>query len=560
MQLIAWLKHGGLIVTGDALQSRPGKLLPFVAAFAALPLLLPFAPRPAAAQSEPLVITVGFAPGGAADLVARRMTASLSNALGRPVIVMNRPGDGGLTAAEEFQSARADGSQLLLVSIHSEKAGVAPAVVRGRLSKLTPIAVTGVGTLTYGIFAQAHTPAAITHNLERAVVAALNSPGVRQTIESGGGSPTPSAGSAGLARAIAVAREGYSPASDAAIASAAQQGSPGGGTSQPPAAGSGSGGAIASQPAPAGARPPQSPGARPSPAPTTPPASVGGGSVPPTVIAQQGSGGVTPPAQQAAGPDDAKFMITGGCFFYEKHVSLKTFPHLASGWTWTGQCRAGQPISGRGTVTHQHQGTGERLTGSFVNGYKHGQFTSESWDPGGKMDPVRLTYNMGCGTTIAGCTPAAASGGAVASGPGRPAPTAGGSSSGTQASGGSAAPKPPAKPERVHLPHMEAHKCLSLITGKTLYGGFRNSCSFAVGFAWCAYRPKPDAWNASFDCEKPRGIATANSVAAHDSSAHHTGGGARIHWFACRRPDSEPRDIRFEPGRGLVGMCAATGD
>ena len=79
--------------------------------------LLPSVPRPAIAQAYPsrqIRIIVGFTAGGNFDIVARLIGQWLSERLGQPVIVENRPGAGSNIATEAVVRATADGYTLLL--------------------------------------------------------------------------------------------------------------------------------------------------------------------------------------------------------------------------------------------------------------------------------------------------------------------------------------------------------------------------------------------------------------------------------------------------------------
>jgi tripartite-type tricarboxylate transporter receptor subunit TctC len=79
---------------------------------------MPSLSRVAAAQSyptRPVRLIVGFPPGGAADTTARLLGQSLSDRLGQPFIIENRPGAAGNIGTEAAVNAPADGYSLLLV-------------------------------------------------------------------------------------------------------------------------------------------------------------------------------------------------------------------------------------------------------------------------------------------------------------------------------------------------------------------------------------------------------------------------------------------------------------
>lgn len=63
--------------------------------------------------AKPVRVLVGLAPGGGVDLIARIFTPKLSESLGQPFIVENRPGGGSILAAETVAHAAPDGYTLL---------------------------------------------------------------------------------------------------------------------------------------------------------------------------------------------------------------------------------------------------------------------------------------------------------------------------------------------------------------------------------------------------------------------------------------------------------------
>ncbi|MCC6777960.1 MAG: tripartite tricarboxylate transporter substrate binding protein [Hyphomicrobiales bacterium] len=81
--------------------------------------MLPILPRTVRAQAyptKPVRIVVGFAPGNAADLITRVIGQSLSERLGQPVVIENRPGAGGTLGTEAVVRSAPDGYTLVSCS------------------------------------------------------------------------------------------------------------------------------------------------------------------------------------------------------------------------------------------------------------------------------------------------------------------------------------------------------------------------------------------------------------------------------------------------------------
>ena len=90
--------------------------LRLAAGAAALPAVSRFA-KAQTYPTRPVRIVVGFAAGGAPDILARLLGQWLSERLGQPFVVENRTGAGGNIATEVVVQAPADGHTLLLTSV-----------------------------------------------------------------------------------------------------------------------------------------------------------------------------------------------------------------------------------------------------------------------------------------------------------------------------------------------------------------------------------------------------------------------------------------------------------
>jgi tripartite-type tricarboxylate transporter receptor subunit TctC len=94
---------------------------------------------------RPIVIVVAYAAGGGTDLNARLIAQKMTENMGRPVIVENRPGAGSMIAADYVAKAPKDGNTLLLSGLTTYAA--VPSLYKNApyqpLRDFAPVALTG---------------------------------------------------------------------------------------------------------------------------------------------------------------------------------------------------------------------------------------------------------------------------------------------------------------------------------------------------------------------------------------------------------------------------------
>ena len=136
--------------------------------------------------SRPLRIVVPFAPGGSADVAARFLAPRLSERLGQPVTVDNRPGAGGtLAVGQVAKNTPADGYTVLLAAAGALTISphLNPSLGYDPVVDLAPI--TGFARIPLVLIANADLPAA---NAEQLLALLRKQPGRYSYATTGNGS------------------------------------------------------------------------------------------------------------------------------------------------------------------------------------------------------------------------------------------------------------------------------------------------------------------------------------------------------------------------------------
>lgn len=137
----------------------------------------------AQSPSQPMRVILPVSAGSGVDTIARAASASLSMALGQPVVIENLPGAGGITGTAAIVKARADGS---VIGIVSNNHVVNPSVYRtmpfDSIEDITTITV--LGTTPFVLVVNPKVPA---KNVAELITFLKAKPGAYNYASSGNG-------------------------------------------------------------------------------------------------------------------------------------------------------------------------------------------------------------------------------------------------------------------------------------------------------------------------------------------------------------------------------------
>jgi tripartite-type tricarboxylate transporter receptor subunit TctC len=140
--------------------------------------------------TRPVRLIVGFAAGGPTDVLGRLMAQWLSQRLGQPFVVENRPGAGGNLATETVVNAQPDGHTLLLVA----PANSINATLYDKLNFNFIRDIAPVGSIMRAFYVMEVTPALPVQSVPQFIAYAKAHPGEINMASAGSGTPQHVAG------------------------------------------------------------------------------------------------------------------------------------------------------------------------------------------------------------------------------------------------------------------------------------------------------------------------------------------------------------------------------
>jgi tripartite-type tricarboxylate transporter receptor subunit TctC len=159
----------------------------------AIALVLALAASSASAQSyptHPVKVVVPYAVGGSADVFGRFLAAKLSDSMGQPFVIENRPGGGAVIGTDAVAKSAPDGYTVLIMSnTHAVNETLIPKKPYDLLRDLAP--VTGINSQDLLLVAAPDVKAS---NLRELLALAKREPGKLNYASSGPGTPYHMAG------------------------------------------------------------------------------------------------------------------------------------------------------------------------------------------------------------------------------------------------------------------------------------------------------------------------------------------------------------------------------
>jgi tripartite-type tricarboxylate transporter receptor subunit TctC len=159
-------------------------------AIAALCLLAAFGASAQSYPTRPVKLVVPYGVGGSADVYARYIGAKLSESLGQPVVIENRPGAGSIVGTDAVAKSEPDGYTLLMMSnTHTVNETLIPKKPFDLMKDLAPI--TGVSYSDLMMVVATSVPA---NTVQVFIALAKSKPGSLNYASSGNGTPYHMAG------------------------------------------------------------------------------------------------------------------------------------------------------------------------------------------------------------------------------------------------------------------------------------------------------------------------------------------------------------------------------
>ncbi len=159
-------------------------------AFALLAALAASASWAQGYPTHPVKVVVPYAVGGSADVYGRFLAAKLSDAMGQPFVIENRPGAGAVIGTDAVAKSAPDGYTVLVMSnTHAVNETLIPKKPYDLLRDLAP--VTGINSQDLLLVAA---PGVKANNLRELIELAKSQPGKLNYASSGPGTPYHMAG------------------------------------------------------------------------------------------------------------------------------------------------------------------------------------------------------------------------------------------------------------------------------------------------------------------------------------------------------------------------------